>query len=145
MFKLWLPEKKLRTKKAAVPGLDEEIALNLVILKGIKALDMCSEDLVAVWDTQCPLPENELNGWLGTAKIFDIKYMPLSEFARYRHFATDYYYDEEVTKTLKTFRKHLGTLFDGIVDGEIITAIFFTAEQDLLDTINGTATETTCS
>jgi hypothetical protein len=146
MLKLWLPEKKLRTKKIDVPGLDEDIALNVVIVPGIVALDVLPGQLASMWERQV---DQEYEGLLGHVKIFDIKHMMLGNLV-YQHirYANKYYHSDSVVKSPKAFRNHIKSLYDGIVDGQIVTVVFFTAEQDLLDAItepDGTATETTCS
>lgn len=149
MLEIWLPEKKLRTKEIDVPGLDRPIALNLVMVPRIVGLDVRQGDTVSVWDREYPLPQEGMTGLLGHVRVFDIKHMVFGDFVyRYRHFAQDYYHVESVTKSPKMFRKYLASLYDGIVDGQIITAVFFTANQDLLDSLmepDGTAAETTNS
>jgi len=133
MYKLWLPNKELRTKKIEVPNLEEPIALNIVVLKGIQAQDVAVGDMVNVWeDQQCTQ-----TCW-GRARIFEVKHMVLGDLSRYKILLGSYYHCKDAGKSFKRFMADMKSQYDGILEGEIVTVVFFTPEQDLIENINGT-------
>jgi len=131
MFKFWLPNAELRTKKVEVPGLDCPIALNMVPLKGITALDVVQGDTASIWaDRHCKYDR------LGSAEIYEIKHMILGDLARYKELTRNYYHNETAGKSYHKLKKDMMTQYDGIIDGEIVTAVFFIPKQDLIESIH---------
>jgi len=130
---LWLHEPELRTTPIQVPNLEDPIALNLIIYKGIMAVSPGRDGFVRFWNTaSCD------NICHGRARLFEVKHFALADFSRYREMLKQYYHIASAN-TYNKLKSHLKSLYDGIVDGEIVTLVFFIPEQDLLD---GTATET---
>lgn len=147
---LWLPDKELRTKKIEVPGLKQKIALNFVIIKGIH---LHWNSVVEIYgDRGC----NE--DLLGKAEVYEVKYMTLADLL-VRRYVTDgsvsftsgypklcksFYHSEKAGKSLKALREVLTKQYDGIIDGEIVTLVFFIPDEELIASCGTTAETTNC-
>ncbi|MCP4994037.1 MAG: hypothetical protein GY934_09695 [Gammaproteobacteria bacterium] len=133
MIRLWLHEPVLRLKEIEVPNLKDPIALNLVAYKGIHCLGLVPGTMVNMWsDPNC------YEKCYGRATIFDVKHLVLGDINQYKMLLKDYYHKADVAKSYIKFKQHLQSLYDGIIDGEIVTLVFFTPEQDLINGIGST-------
>jgi len=142
MFKLWLPNMALRTKEIEVPNLKDPIALNMVVVKGITIPDIPKGSDFSVWkDIECS-GDGML---LGHASLFEFKHMVMGDLSRYRELTRNYYHHEAASKSYAKLKKDLMSQYDGIIDGEIVTLIFFVPQPDLFESVNGSRTETTDS
>lgn len=124
---LVLPEGIMSHETVKVPDLENPICLNFVIIKGVHDMPQCS-DTCLVYDD---FPEDLCAPPLGVAKIFDIKHMVLGDLLRYPNMCK-YFHDKRYRKA-RTLRNHLDNLYDGLIDGEIVTLVFFTPGEGLLD------------
>ena len=128
---LILPDKKLHHNKVQVPVEDhvEDLLINMVIIKGVHDMPQNA----GCHATNCLVYEHEYDpeACIGVAHIYDIKHMVLADLHQHSKLMT-YFHDQDCT-TYPTIRKHLAQQYDGIIDGEIVTLVFFTPNQDLLD------------
>lgn len=134
---IWLPYNQLRTKEIEVPNLDRKIALNFVVVKGIYT--HVAPYLCVHSDKECTQ-----DNLLGIAEVFEVKHMVLGDLGRYQEMLKRYFHAEDATKSAPAFRKRIGEYYDGIIDGEIVTLVFFIPNEELIQSC-GTTTETTTS
>ncbi len=131
---LILPEKIMSHDVVEVPGEPQPICLNLVIIKGIHSCAGKSANTVAVYDHPVfDLATPYDAQFLGRANIYEVKHMVLADVLRYPHLLS-YFHDKRYS-VYAALKQHLRELPEGggLINGEIVTLVFFTPGEGLLD------------
>lgn len=129
---LVLPDSIMSHEKVTVPGEPEPIILNFVVIKGVH--DIPTEEDGSIPKVRLVYPTNNncsTEACLGIANIYEIKHMVLSDLHRYTKLMK--FFHDSRYRTYFKLRTHLESIYDGIIDGEIVTVIFFTPGKGLLD------------
>ncbi|MCK5020801.1 MAG: hypothetical protein KAS32_27515 [Candidatus Peribacteraceae bacterium] len=125
------PEINMRTPASPT---EQHLKVSFVIAQGVRSNFQVDEDVDIVYRHE------EEETLVLQAKVYDIKCMVLGDLSKYSKLMR-YYVKGADTQFFK-LREHIRKHNPGIIDGEIVTLIFFSTEEK---THNGTTATTTCS
>ncbi|MBW2636071.1 MAG: hypothetical protein JRC86_00850 [Deltaproteobacteria bacterium] len=127
MMNLFVPVAEISTKPS--PCEAEKFEIGFSILKGVvtRYTELDYVTLVC--------PDDSATDVHREAQVYDVKHMVLSDLSKYTNLMK-YYADGKCSRFM-SIRKQLRDIYKGLVDGELVTLVFFTIHPDASGELSG--------